>query len=419
MSCEYLLAGPLRVGQGGGLRGPALGETSVPSRLLEAVKSADRRFGRVPWLRSSGCAIMSAVTDHAVPHRPDGRSSSHYEPDLARSPDDTISPVRPAGSAGAIARARASVGPGDGGGRNPRVQRAVTPAISPGPLVQRSAYAHGTGEVLAKPLANRAAFVISIEELLDNTFVGIRALFTAGGVATSIEAWGNLLHGLLEEDYEMDGYTPSDCAEVVENLKAEHRKEQFLGISEFYGYFEDSYESEIWTLDELKSELQKHSVLVDEEGKDDATLKALLAARGDRTQLEQEPQHAFQFRTATESLDVAGLKAKLDTLLGTKVNWGHEITDCMDDSGKRGEMYYYRRGEELTQVGERSQSHASSQGGRTIIWEQNGTTTEILAIGKHTDRANNKLSSGASYEIEETFSLSYAGYAGKIIGFKA
>lgn len=70
-------------------------------------------------------------------------------------------------------------------------------------------------------------------------------------------------------------------------------------------------------------------------------------------------------------------------------------------------------------MGSSTQSHASSKSGRTIIWETTGGTTEILAIGKHTNRADTRLSKGASYEIEQTFAPAFAGYAGKIIGFKA
>lgn len=258
-----------------------------------------------------------------------------------------------------------------------------------------------------------------IEDLLDQIFIGVRALFEAGGVVTSVEGWGELLFGLLSEDNDMGTLTKDDCAEIVENIKAENRKEQFLHISEFYGYFEDSYPRPIWTLDAFKDELISHHINVDDDGKDDATLQALIDARGDRDSLQDDPDHTFLFGTESADLDTQGLKDKLDEELGTEVNWGHEISDCLNDSGKKGEMYYYRTGVGLTQVGTTSQSHASSKGGRTIIWENSGGSTEILAVGKHTNRADTRLSKGASYEIVKTFSDTYAGYTGKIIGFKA
>jgi hypothetical protein len=364
------------------------------------------------------------MTDHVVPGRQDTQSDSRLSPVDNQPPERQPTRRAPPDTADAIARAMSSAGPADAAHTTaPRAIRATTSPTAPLPAVsrriQRAAYPHGSGEVVAKTFDTRADFANSVEELLDNTFIGIRALFTAGGVATSVNAWGELLHGLLAEDYDMGDYTASDCEEVVENLKAEHRKEQFLQISEFHGYFADEYDPPIWTLDALKGQLRLHHVVVDEDGKDDATLQALLDARGDRTSLEEEPQRLFQFGTDEESLDIGGLKAKLDRLLGSTVNWGHEITDCMDDSGKRGEMYYYQSGSPLIQVGTSAQSHASSQGGRTIIWERSGSTTEILAIGKHTTRADTKLSRGASYEIERTFSPTYNGYTGKIIGFKA
>ena len=215
-----------------------------------------------------------------------------------------------------------------------------------------------------------------IDGLLDHTFIGVRALFEAGGVATSVEAWGKLLFGLLSEDNDMGDLTPADCEEIVENIKAENRKEQFLQITEFFGFFGDSYERPVWTLDVFKEELNSVKINVDDDGKDDATLEALLAARGDRESLQDDPDHSFKFGTESQDLDTQGLKDKLDEELGTTVNWGHEISDCLNDSGKKGEMYYHRTGVPLTPVGKSSQSHASSKGGRTIIWEKSGDTTE-------------------------------------------
>ena len=301
----------------------------------------------------------------------------------------------------------------------------AVPLVSAGPvatsshLIRRAGFTYAGNPEIRGSISTQKELRDGIEGLLDGTFVGVRALFEAGGVATSVEAWGGLLYGLLAEDNDMEGLTPTDCADIVETIKAENRKEQFLQISEFYGYFEESYKPAIWTLDDFKGELNSHHINVDDDGKDDATLEALLAARGDREKAKEDPERTFQFGTETHELDIKGLKSTLDEKLGTTVNWGHEITDCLDNSGKTGEMYYYQTGVGLTQVGTTTQSHASSKGGRTIIWETSGETTEILAIGKHTTRADTRLSKGASYEIVETFGAGYAGYVGKIIGFKA
>lgn len=303
--------------------------------------------------------------------------------------------------------------------RAPIARRADVAGRSPSGRVQRAGFTYAGQSEVRGSISNQQQLRDSIDDLLDSTFVGVRALFTAGGVVTSVAGWGELLFGMLAEDNDMADLSPTDCAEIVENIKAENRKEQFLQISEFYGYFDDSYETSIWTLDAFKDELKFHHVNVDEHGKDDATLEALLAARGDREKLQEDPARSFQFGSAKQELDMQGLKSKLDDVLGGAVNWGHEITDCLDDSGKKGEMYYYQSGAGLTQVGNSTQSHASSKGGRTIIWETSGDTTEILAIGKHTTRADNRLSKGASYEIVKTFGPGYSGYEGKIIGFKA
>lgn len=304
--------------------------------------------------------------------------------------------------------------------RRSAVPRASATAVATVPhRIQRAGFTYAGNEEVRGSISTPQELRAGIEGLLDNTFVGVRALFTAGGVVTSVTGWGELLFGLLAEDNDMADLTASDCSDIVETIKAENRKEQFLQIVEFYGYFDDSYATPVWTLDVFKRELKSHQINVDEDGKDDATLEALLAARGDREHLVEDPERTFQFGTDTEELDIAGLKSTLDELLGESVSWGHEITDCMDDAGKKGEMYYYQSGAGLTQVGTTSQSHASSKGGRTIIWETAGDVTEILAIGQHTTRADTRLSKGASYEIVKTFGDGYAGYAGKIIGFKA
>jgi hypothetical protein len=327
----------------------------------------------------------------------------------------------------ALVHAKLSVGPANDVGERPsgRVQRAAMPLVSAGPVatvshrVQRAGFTYAGNPEIQGSISTAKELRDGIEGLLDSTFVGVRALFTAGGVVTSVAGWGELLFGLLAEDNDMAEFTATDCADIVENIKAENRKEQFLQISEFYGYFGESYDPPVWTLDVFKDELNSHHITVDEDGKDDATLEALLAARGDRESLQEDPERTFQFGTDTRELDIQGLKTALDELLGETVNWGHEITDCMDGSGKKGEMYYYQSGVGLTQVGNTTQSHASSKSGRTIIWETSGETTEILAIGKHTNRADTRLSKGASYEIVKTFGDGYSGYVGKIIGFKA
>lgn len=330
-------------------------------------------------------------------------------------------------SGGPRAQRAPTVCQGDGADRSfsGRIQRAAMPLVSASPVatvshrIQRAGFTYAGQPEIRGSISSQQELRDGIEGLLDSTFVGVRALFTAGGVVTSVDGWGELLFGLLAEDNDMAGLSPTDCAEIVENIKAENRKEQFLQISEFYGYFTDSYGRSIWTLDVFKEELNSHHINVDQDGKDDATLEAILAARGDTEKLQQDPERSFKFGTATHELDIKGLKSTLDDLLGAPVNWGHEITDCLDDSGKKGEMYHHQTGAGLTQVGNTTQSHASSKGGRTIIWETSGDTTEILAVGKHTTRADNRLSKGASYEIVETFGAGYSGYTGKIIGFKA
>jgi hypothetical protein len=295
---------------------------------------------------------------------------------------------------------------------------AASPVGTVSHRIQRAGFTYGGAEEIPGSISTQKELRAGIEDLLDGTFIGVRALFDAGGVVTSVQGWGELLFGLLAEDNDMTGLTSADCADMVATLKAENRKEQFLQISEFFGYFDESYDPPIWTLDEFKAKLNLHHINVDDDGKDDATLAALLTARGDREQLKEDPERSFQFGDETHELDIQGFKSKLDGELGETVTWGHEITDCLDNSGKKGEMYYYQSGG-LKQVGKTTQSHASSKGGRTIIWETTGGTTEILAIGKHTTRADTRLSKGASYEIVETFGAGYAGYAGKIIGFKA
>jgi hypothetical protein len=336
------------------------------------------------------------------------------------------SPVVPGrSSTGRIRRASASGLEGSVGEdvRDDRVAASsslrISPAATVAGRVQRAGFTYGGAEEVRGSITSQVELRKGVERVLDETFVGVRALFTSGGIATTVESWGKLLFGLLSEDNDMEGLSPTDCEDIVQDIKAEHRKEQFLQISEFYGYFQDSYGKPIWSLDDLKDELSRHHITVDEDGKDDATLELLLDVRGDREALQEEPHQSFQIGPTAHNLDPAGLKSELDDELGGPVNWGHEINECMDDAGKKGEMYYYQSGKGLTPVGNSTQSHASSKGGRTIIWERAGGTTEILAIGKHTTRGDSSLSKGASYEILATFGAGYAGYRGKIIGFKS
>lgn len=239
----------------------------------------------------------------------------------------------------------------------------------------------------------------------------------AGGVATTVESWGDLLHGLLSEDNDMGSFENEDCADVVETIKAENRKEEFLRITEFYGYFNPNLGDYPYSIEQYKEKLARDKIYV--EDKDNQVIQQIYDSAGDREALAEDPKQSFLIGSKQHNFNEKELKNSLNELLGETVNWGHEITDCMGDAGKKGELYYYQVGKPLTAVGSSQQSHASSKGGKTIIWETSNDTIEILAIGKHTTRGHSSLSKGASYEISATFGGQYSGYTNKILGFKS
>ena len=285
-------------------------------------------------------------------------------------------------------------------------------------VIQRAGFVYGGSEEIREELKTQLELRHAIEETLDETFIGTRALFMAGGVATTAENWGELLYGMLGEDYDIDEkFGEEDCADIVETIKGENRKEEFLRITEFYDYFNRPPQERPWTLEEYIELLKRNQVYADKD-KDLPTLQLIFEAEGKREDLAEDPRQAFQLGDEEYRLTEKELKTQLDELLGETVNWGHEVTDGMGDTGKKGELYYAQKGKELQAVGSSSQSHASSKGGRTIIWEKSGSTTEILAIGKHTTPTDSRLSAGASYQIVEIFSDNYASYKNKTLGFK-
>ncbi|MBW4505771.1 MAG: DUF4157 domain-containing protein [Scytonematopsis contorta HA4267-MV1] len=276
---------------------------------------------------------------------------------------------------------------------------------------------HYEGQELKGSISNLQELRKEIENLLDDTFIGVRTLFMAGGVETKVEKWGKLLYGLLSHKNEMGDLEEGDCTEIVKNIKADNRKEEFLRITEFYSYFDGAVNDYPHNLEQFKEKLQRDEVYIEEE--DEKIISLIFDNQGDREALTEDPQQAFLIASEEYNLDEKGLKTLLDEELDESVNWGHEISDCMRNSGKKGELYYYQTGKGLTAVGKSSQSHASSKGGKTIIWEESSGTIEILAIGKHTTRGDTSLSKGASYEIQKAFGGDYLRYTNKIVGFKS
>jgi Domain of unknown function (DUF4157) len=276
---------------------------------------------------------------------------------------------------------------------------------------------HYEGQELKGSISSLQELRKEIENLLDDKFIGVRALFMAGGIATQVEKWGELLYGLLSHKNDIEGLEEEDCTDIVKDIKAENRKEEFLRITEFYSYFDGAVDDYPHNLEQFKQKLQRDEVYIEEA--DESIISLIFDNSGDREALAEDPKQAFQIGSEEYNLDEKGLKALLDEELGESVNWGHEISDCMRDSGKKGELYYYQTGKGLTAVGKSSQSHASSKGGKTIIWEESSGTIEILAIGKHTTRGDTSLSKGASYEILKVFGSDYSGYKNKIVGFKS
>jgi len=257
----------------------------------------------------------------------------------------------------------------------------------------------------------------AILDYLDFRADGVQALFLTGGIATTPSSWAIIIREQLTEENDLGELELDDFIDCIEGIKAENRKEELLKMVEFYNYYEGLKKVAPWDVDKLREYMQDDGILIEDQ--DVLTLTLIHQAEGERSSMAESLNQSYKIGSDTFDLDESGLKAKLNELLGETVNWGHEINDCAGDTGKRGELYYYQSGSELAAVGNSSQSHSSSKGGKTIIWEKSGSSIEILAIAKHTTKANSKLSKGASYQVAETYGSDYSGYKGKIIGFKS
>jgi hypothetical protein len=316
--------------------------------------------------------------------------------------------------------------PGSSGGQE-LIAHELTHVVQQGAgsRLQRYEIAQYAGEVEMGQITTLAEIKRAIEDYLDQTHSeGIGALFRSGGLISDDDKWGEFLFNWLSETNEIEGFEEEDFADVVRTIKAKHRKEEFLRVTEFYGWLSDESSLDYpWRITEFHDLLKSVGMRIEEE--DEKVVSDIYDKKGNREELGDESATAFKIGSETYHLDEKELKEKLDTELGVDVNWGHEISYCMGDTGKKGIMYYVnvaggkKPGQALREVGTTGQSHASSKNGRTIIWEENSGTIEIKAIGKHTDRADSRLSKGASYVIEKSFCEAYNGYVNKIVGFKS
>jgi hypothetical protein len=310
---------------------------------------------------------------------------------------------------------------------------AITPAWSPfddsprciaqrrdiarafGPALQRESpqYAEQHEKSTLETLGDVTA---AVRELLDGQMSGTRGLFLSGGLATTPAEWGALVHGLLQERYDFGEFGVEDCTEVIENLKARYRRQELVGITQFFDIFNVEDAHAPWDLATFKQQLKAHYVYL--EDNDDKALAQILEARGDEQKLQGSSKQGFRIGGENFDFDEKELKLHLNTELGDTVNWGHEITDCMDDAGKKGALYYAQGGQDLQELGGGGQSHASSQGGRTLIWQAAGANIEILAVGKHTTAVPPRLAKSASYTVIKAFAAPYTGFENKVVGFK-
>lgn len=134
----------------------------------------------------------------------------------------------------------------------------------------------------------------------------------------------------------------------------------------------------------------------------------------------KDKSSAFQIKFGDDD-DAAGYSP--DTLMNRlkedeSGKYGHEVSDLINDNGKKGKVYYDKAGSPLKAIGSNDLCHASSRSGHTLFWEKNGDVYTILAIGKHADNVPSRLSEAASYEIIHAYDSTFKAYEGKIVGFE-
>jgi hypothetical protein len=101
----------------------------------------------------------------------------------------------------------------------------------------------------------------AVEELMEERYGGVRALFMQNTVATSVGSWATLVYSFMEENYTLEGIDRGNVVASIKAVKAKHRPDTLQHLARTWVYW--SSDGPPWSLDNLKDRLTDAGAYLD------------------------------------------------------------------------------------------------------------------------------------------------------------
>jgi hypothetical protein len=176
----------------------------------------------------------------------------------------------------------------------------------------------------------------AVEALIEEELAGHRALFMRNETATSPGEWRNLVLGLLEEQYVLDGIGAKEVLTAVKWVKDKYRSESLIHLAQVHVFWAITDEAPPWDVDEFKARLLKAGLYLEPE--DEEAVEAIFDTGGAFAQTK------VQFDTAKniELLDEDNVVVLIDS--HQQKHQSDQITQFPPYSGGKGSKFASGKG---------------------------------------------------------------------------
>ena len=111
----------------------------------------------------------------------------------------------------------------------------------------------------------------AVEELVEERYGGVRALFMKNTIATSVGTWATLVYSFMEENYTLDHIDRTNVVTSIEVVKDKYRADTLQHLARTWVYWAD--EGPPWSVDNLQERLEQAGAFIDDDDAD--TLEAI------------------------------------------------------------------------------------------------------------------------------------------------